>query len=1155
MFSNLFIDRPILATVLSIVIVILGGVAFFGLPIAQYPEVAPPVVQVSAIYPGANAKTVAETVATPIEQEINGVERMLYMSSRCTNDGQMYLDVTFEVGTDLDMAQVLVQNRVSIAQAKLPEEVKRQGVTTKKKSPAILLCVNLISPDASYDQLYLSNFALMNVKDDLARLKGVGDVTFLGPRDYSMRIWLDPNKLASRGMAAGDVVKAISEQNIQVAAGRIGQPPVPQGANVPFQLTINTLGRIESVDKFGSIIVKTGAGGQNVYLKDLVSETTHAPDGRVLERGLELGAKSYDVNSYLDGKPAVTLAVFQLPGSNALTTADAIKAKMRELKNKFPAGVDYGIYYDTTVFVNESIHEVYKTLFEAFILVFIVVLVFLQDWRATIIPMIAVPVSLIGTFAVMAALGFSLNNLSLFGLVLAIGIVVDDAIVVVENVERYLAAGHPAREAARRAMAEVSGPVIAIALVLCAVFVPTAFMAGISGEFFKQFALTIAAATVISAFNSLTLSPALCAILFKGHAAEPGHESHGHAAKEALPRLGVAVIAALCGYFLLTPYIAHLLGMPLPGAHGEPESAGHASTAGLWAVRLVCGVGGAAAGWFLAGMINRALGAFFAGFNWAFDRATSAYGWSVAAVLRISAIALLVYGGLMGLTYVGFQAVPVGFIPDQDKGYLVVNAQLPDGASLDRSDVLVKQMSAIARDAKKIPGVWHTIDLSGYSVLLSTNISNVGGMFVILEPFEERKGDPQRTAVAIAAKLREQYREIRGARIAVFGAPAIDGLGTTGGFKLQVQDQRGAGLRALQGAVQNLADEGNSDPRLVGLFSSFTANQPQLFVEIDRDKLKSQKVSVDDVNLALQAYLGGLYVNDVTLFNRNWQVNVQAAAQYRTRVEDIGQLEVRNADGQRVPLRTLIHIRDTSGPAVVNHYNIYPSAEVNGNMAPGVSSGQAVSIMDELAKKSLPSTMGPQWTEITLQQILASQDILTKLAFPLAVVFVFLVLSAQYESWSLPMSIILIVPMCLLASITGIWLVGLDNNIFTQIGLVVLIGLAAKNAILIVEFAKQRQDQGADRFEATVEACRLRLRPILMTSFAFILGVVPLVLAQGAGAEMRVALGVAVFSGMLGVTVFGLFFTPVFYSVIMWLTGKKTSGRLPSKAAAAQSGT
>lgn len=1126
MLSNFFIDRPIFATVLSIVIVILGGVSMVGLPIAQYPEVVPPTVQVSAIYPGANAKTVAETVATPIEQEVNGVERMLYMTSRCTNDGQMYLDVTFEVGTNLDMAQVLVQNRVSIAEAKLPEEVKRQGVTTKKKSPAILLCVNLVSPGGSYDQLFLSNFAFMNVKDELARTRGVGDVAFLGSRDYSMRIWLDPNKLASRQMTAGDVIQAIQEQNVQVAAGRLGQPPVPEGTNVPFQLTINTQGRLTSEEAFEKVVVKTGALGQNVFLRDVVRD----------ERGIELGAKNYDVNSYLDGKPCATLAVFQLPGSNALDTAEAVKAKMASLK--LPPDLEYRIHYDTTVFVDESIHEVYKTLGEAFVLVFIVVLVFLQDWRATIIPMIAVPVSLIGTLAVMAGLGFSLNNLSLFGLVLAIGIVVDDAIVVVENVERYLAMGHDSREAARLAMAEVSGPVIAIALVLCAVFVPTALMAGISGEFFRQFALTIAASTIISAFNSLTLSPALATIMFRGHGGGHEHGGHGQGGKQAMPRLGVVLIAALLGYFWLAPMLAGMAGVEVASEHGSHAAAEaeHASSLGLWLIRLIAVLAAGAAGWFLAGLFNGVLGAFFAAFNWAFDRTINAYGRAVAVLLRVSVIALAVYAGLMFLTYLGFQAVPVGFIPDQDKGYLVVNVQLPDGASLARTDKIVKQLSEIARSTD---GVDHTIDLPGYSVVLSTNISNVGGLFVILKPFEERKGNRELSGPIIAQRLRAAYREILGAQIAVFGAPAIDGLGTTGGFKLQVQDRGGGGFRELQGAVQNLAEQGNANPRLTGLFSTFSINQPQLFVEIDREKLKAQKCSLKDVNLTLQAFLGSLYVNDVTLFNRNWQVNLQADAPFRMRVEDIGRLEVRNADGQRVPLRTLVNVKDTSGPAVVNHFKIYPSAEVNGNTAPGTSSGQAIAIMEQLLKDSLPSTMSAEWTEITLQQIIASQDLLTKLAFPLAVVFVFLVLSAQYESWALPLSIILIVPMCLLASIVGIWLCKLDNNIFTQIGLVVLIGLAAKNAILIVEFAKQRQDQGLSRFDATVEACRLRLRPILMTSFAFILGVLPLVLSAGAGAEMRFSLGIAVFSGMLGVTAFGLFFTPVFYSVIMWFAGDK----------------
>ncbi len=1139
MFSHFFIDRPIFATVLSVVIVIMGGVAVVGLPIAQYPEVAPPVVQVSATYPGANAKTVADIVAIPIEQEINGVERMLYMASRSTNDGQFLLDVTFEVGTDLDMAQVLVQNRVAIAEAKLPDEVKRLGVTTKKKSPAILMCVNILSPDKRYDQLYLSNYALREIKDELARVKGVGDVSFLGPRDYSLRIWLDPEKLAAKQLTAGDVIKAVGEQNTQVAAGRLGQPPVPASANLAYQLTINTQGRLVDEDEFGKIVVKSGDQGQNVFLRNLVRDTVYGKDGKELERGIELGAKNYDVNSYLDGQDAVTMAVFQLPGSNALKTAEAIREKMRGLSARFPAGVEYRIYYDTTVFVDESIHEVFKTLVEAFILVFIVVLVFLQDWRATIVPMIAVPVSLIGTFAVMGMLGFSLNNLSLFGLVLAIGIVVDDAIVVVENVERYLAMGVDSREAARKAMTEVAGPVVAIALVLCAVFVPTAFMAGISGEFFKQFALTIAASTIISAFNSLTLSPALCALLFKGHGAHGEAASHGHGEKQALPRWGTMAIFALAGYFFFAPMIARMIGGEASaGGHGAEAVGGHGS-ANSWIAGLIAILLGSAIGWALFVPINRLLAFLFAGFNRVFDVTIAGYGWLVGAALRISFILLLVYGGLMGLTYLGFQAVPVGFIPDQDKGYLVVNVQLPDGASLERCDKVMRSLSELTRNKEKFPGVDHTIDLSGYSILLSTNISNVGGMFVILEPFEHRKSDPQRSAPVIAAKLRQAFADIRGARISVFGAPAIDGLGTTGGFKMQVQDLRGAGLRALQGSTQNLVDLGNSDPRLVGLFSSFSVNQPQLFVEIDREKLKSQKVSLDDVNLTLQTYLGSMYVNDFTKFNRNWQVNVQAEPRSRMRPDDIGRLEVRNAVGDSVPLSTLIKIKNDSGPAVINRYNSYPSAEINGGPAPGVSSGEAIDLMNGLARQSLPESMGSEWTEITLQQIIAEQDVLTKLAFPLAVVFVFLVLSAQYESWTLPLSIILIVPMCLLASIAGIWMVGLDNNIFTQIGLVVLIGLAAKNAILIIEFAKQRQDQGLSRNDATVEACRLRLRPILMTSFAFILGVVPLVLAKGAGAEMRTALGVAVFSGMLGVTLFGLVFTPVFYSVIMKFAGKK----------------
>jgi multidrug efflux pump len=1139
MLSHFFIDRPIFATVLSVVIVIVGTVAVLKLPIAQYPEVAPPTITVTANYPGANAKVVADTVATPIEQEVNGVENMIYMSSRCTNDGQMLLDVTFNLGTNLDMAQVLVQNRVKIAEAKLPEDVKRQGVTTKKKSPSILLCVNLISEKVTdpttqqerfkFDQLYLSNYATIYVKDELARINGVGDVSFLGPRDYSMRVWLDPQKLAARNMTAGDVIKSIREQNVQVAAGRLGQPPTPAGQN--FQLTLNTLGRLESEEQFRAIVVKTAPDGSATYLRDVVA------DDRSGQKGVELGAKNYDVNSYLDGDPAITLAVFQLPGSNAVDTAKAIRVRMDELKADFPKGVDYRLVYDTTVFIDESVKSVFHTLFEAIVLVFIVVLVFLQNWRATIIPMVAVPVSLVGTFAVMAMLGFSLNNLSLFGLVLAIGIVVDDAIVVVENVERHMAMGKAPREAARAAMMEVTGPVIAIALVLCAVFVPTAFMAGISGQFYKQFALTIAASTVISAFNSLTLSPALCAILLTPH----GHAEHGQARQEALPRAAVVLLGGLIAAYFLTPVAAQLFGMSFPG-HGDSSPKAEAN---VWPLRSGVFLAGAAVAWLVTALVNAALGAFFRGFNWAFDRATTVYGAVVTLFLRISVIVLLIYAGLIGLTFLGFRAVPTGFIPEQDKGYLVVNAQLPDGASLERSDEVIKHMTELAL---KTEGVGHTISVPGYSILTGTNIPNVGGMFVILAPFEERAGHPGLSANAVADRLRKQYREIEEAQTVLFGAPPIDGLGSTGGFKLQVQDRSGAGFEALQGGVANVIAKGNIQPGLVGLFSSFSANQPQLYVDVDRVKAKKQGVTLNDVFETLQVYLGSAYVNDITLSNRNWQVNVQADARYRLHAEDVGRLRVRNASGEMVPLETMITIRDVAGPAIVNHYDSKPSAEISGSTAPGVSSGQAITLMDQISKQELPVGMGIKWTELTFQQIKAGEDLLTKLVFPLAVVFVFLVLAAQYESWSLPLAIILIVPMCLLAAIAGIWVMRMDNNIFTQIGLVVLVGLASKNAILIVEFAKQLQDEGKPAFEATVEASKLRLRPILMTSFAFILGVVPLVLAKGAGAEMRMALGVAVFSGMLGVTIFGIFFTPVFYVVIRWFTKGGAASARPTAA-------
>jgi multidrug efflux pump len=1143
------VDHPVFATVLSLVILIIGSVAGFMLSVAQYPEIAPPTISVTASYPGANAKVVADTVATPIEQEVNGVENMLYMFSRCTNDGQMTLDVTFKLGTNLDMSQVLVQNRVAIAEAKLPDEVKRQGVTTKKKSPSILLCINLVSEKETdpntgkerfkYDQLYLSNYATIQIKDEIARIDGVGDVQFLGPRDYSMRIWLDPEKLASRNMTAGDVTTAIRKQNKQVAAGRLGQPPTPTGQD--FQVPLNTLGRLESAEQFRNIVVKKGDNGELTFLRDVVA------DNRKDQEGVELGAKNYDVNSYLDGDPSITLAIFQLPGSNALKTAKALKERMQQLKANFPKGIDYHIHYDTTVFIDESIHEVYKTLFEAFVLVFIVVLVFLQDWRATILPMVVVPVSLIGTLAVMKLLNFSLNNLSLFGLVLAIGIVVDDAIVVIENVERWMSKGLAPREATIKAMGEITGPVIAITLVLCSVFIPTAFIAGISGQFFKQFALTIAASTVISAFNAMTLSPAGAVLLLRPH----DHHSGG---REALPRLGVALLGGLAAYWFLEPIVLHQFGLAAAGeGHGEPgEHLANPMT--VWGVRLGVSLVGFLLGWLLNRPVNYLFLGLFAGFNGVFDWLTRGYALVVRGFLRIAVIMLLVYGGLMGLTVLGFRVVPTGFIPQQDKGYLVVNAQLPDGASLERSDAVVGRMNALA---SADPAVAHIIGLPGYSVLTSTNISNTGGMFIILKPFEERAGKPELGADAVIARLRKAFYEIEEARVVVFGAPPVDGLGSTGGFKMQIQDRSGQGLEALQGSVANVIDKGNSQPGLVGLFSTFTTSQPQLFVDVDRDKAQTEGVDLDVVFDTLQAYLGSAYVNDITLNNRNWQVNVQADAHYRLRPQDVGHLRVRNEDGDMVPLSTMIHVKDITGPSIVNHYNLSPSAEISGNTAPGTSSGQGIALMEQLARSELPGGMGFEWTELTYQQVLAadvkknieSGALPPVLAFPLAVLFVLLVLAAQYESWSLPFSILLIVPMCLLAAITGVWMARMDNNIFTQVGLVVLIGLAAKNAILIVEFAKQREDEGMGRFDAAVDACKERLRPILMTSFAFILGVVPLVLAKGAGAEMRVALGVAVFSGMLGVTFFGLFFTPVFYVVIRWLTGRKrAAAQVPGPA-------
>jgi multidrug efflux pump len=1056
--SRFFIDRPIFATVLSMVILLAGGVTLPSLPVAQYPNITPPTVQVICSYPGANAQTMADTVAAPIEQQVNGVENMLYMSSQCMNDGSYTLTVTFDLGTDLKLALVQVQNRVQLAMPQMPSQVQQQGINIKKKTPNILLAVNLYSPNGRYNDLYLSNYLMCCIRDEILRLPGVSDVTILGERDYSIRGWLDPEKLASRNMTAMDVVNAVTEQNKQVVSGQIGQPPT--NANVPFQPPLCALGRLTKPSEYGNIIVKSGMTGPNAEVTPLVFMRDVAR--------CELGAQQYDQACLMDGKPSVGLAVYQMPTANAIDTANAVRRKMDELKKRFPEDLDYCINYDTTPFIGESIVEVLKTMRDAVILVAIVVLVFLQNWRAAIIPLAAMPVAIVGTFSVMAALGFSLNNLSLFGLVLAIGIVVDDAIVVVENVERWLAQGLQPREAAIKAMEEVTGPVIAVALVLCAVFVPCAFITGITGQFFRQFALTIAVSTVISAFNSLTLSPALAALLLKPH--------------------------------------------------------------------------GVRRDWFTV-LLDFAFGWFFRLFNKGFEWSTNLYTRIVGLFLRGAVIALLLYVGLLALTGWSFTKVPFGFIPEQDKGYLLCNIQLPEGSAVERTHAVVKRLDEIARSME---GVGHTLGVSGMSILLQANAPNFGSMFVILKPFDERRS-PMLHDKAIAAKLRKLcYKEFPGAMVSVFGAPPVDGLGTAGGFKLMVEDRGNYGLLALQKASDKLIDAGNHQPGLVGLFTLFRSNTPQVYADIDRVKAKSMGVAVSDVFNTLQVYLGSLYVNNFNEFGRSWQVKLQADGSFRRTADQVGQLKVRNSKGDMAPLNTIAQLRDICGPVMITRYNMYPAAAINGNMMPGTSSGQAINMMEGIAAKTLPGSMASEWTELTLMQINASRitSIKTLLqnpmtVFTLAVVLVFLVLAAQYESWSLPLAVILVVPMCLLCAVTGVALARMDINIFTQIGFVVLVGLASKNAILIVEFARQQRDSGVEPRQATLEACRLRLRPIMMTSLAFILGVLPLMLAAGAGAEMRRTLGTAVFSGMLGVTLFGVFLTPVFFYVIDWMSGTR----------------
>jgi multidrug efflux pump len=1131
MLARFFIDRPILAWVISIVIILLGAIAAGFLPVAEYPEITPPTVRVTANYPGANAQVVADTVAAPIEQQVVGVEGMLYMSSQSNNDGSYSLDVTFALGTDVNMAQVLVQNRVAIAEPTLPDVVKAIGVITKKRSPDILLGISLYSEDNPetgrpyYDALYMSNYATIQLKDAVARLEGVGDVVILSQQDYSMRVWLDPDKLQSRNLTVEDVIKVLREQNVQVAAGQIGQPPVPRGQD--FQYTMSTLGRLLDADQFASIILSTGSNGEVTYLRD-VSRT-------------ELGARSQDQLSRLDGRPSSGVGVFLLPGSNALDTADRIKAKMRELETRFPKGLHYGIIYDTTPFIRESVDEVFNTLRDAVILVAVVILLFLQDWKALLLPVIDVAVSLVGTFAVMALMGFSLNNLTLFGLVLAIGIVVDDAIVVLENIERWLEKGLPVREATIKAMNEITGPIFAITLVLSSVLLPSALLGGITGQFFRQFALTISVAMIISAINAMTMTPARAAWIFASR--KPGN--HGDQGKEALPWWSFALFGGLATAWFLYPAFSAQFGLP-SGEEGEAAAGGLRVTVLKLAVAGVLALPGAfvggVLGWFSIRPVNWVLNSVFRGFNWLFERTTHAYGAGVGWGLRLSVIVLVVYVGLIGLTGFGFTRVPGGFVPSQDKGYLVTNIQLPDSASLERT---LDATAAVERIALDTPGVAHTVTIAGTSFVLNANSSNYSNIFIILKPFHERR-DASLTGEAIAGRLRERVqREVPEARVLVFGPPAVRGLGNAGGFKLMVEATGDVNFDQLQGRADNLAAEGNKQPGLVGLFDGFRARTPQLYVDIDRTKVRTMGVQLTDVFDALQAYLGSYYVNDFNRFGRTWQVNVQADAPFRTDAETVKQLKVRNADGDMVPLGAVATVRDSAGPVQITRYNMFPAAPINGASLPGVSTGDVIATMEALADKELPRNMRYEWTELSyLQKQSSKVESFRDLrqnpfsAFVLGALLVFFVLCGLYESWSLPLAVVLVVPMCLLSALAGIALAGMDVNIFVQVGFVVLVGLACKNAILIVEFARDRRQEGASRFDAAVEAARVRLRPIVMTSFAFILGVLPLVVAQGAGAEMRRTLGTAVFAGMIGVTLFGIFLTPVFFYVVRGLIGR-----------------
>jgi hydrophobe/amphiphile efflux-1 (HAE1) family protein len=1034
--SHFFIDRPIFAAVVSIVFVILGGVSFSRLPIAQYPEIAPPVINVTGQYPGASAEVVAATVVTPIEEQINGVENMLYMYSNSTADGRFTIQVSFDLGTNLDIAQVQVQNRVAIAQPRLPADVRNIGVTVQKASPDLMMVVHLYSPDNSRDALFISNYATLEVTDPLTRVDGVGSITVFGSRDYSMRIWLDPDRLQSLGLTATDVTNALAGQNIQVASGVLDQPPVAhQGA---FQVAVQTLGRLDNPDEFGSIVIKETPGAV-VRLKDVAK--------------IELAALDYSSNSYLDHDPAVALAIFQRPGSNALATAQGVTSLMEQLAKRFPPGVKYAIVYNPTQFIQQSVDAVIDTIFEAIVLVILVVIVFLQTWRAAIIPLVAIPVSLVGTFFFMAAFGYTLNNLSLFGLVLAIGIVVDDAIVVVENVERNIAAGSSPRDAARKSMDEVGSALVAIALVLCAVFVPSVFITGISGQFYRQFALTITGATIISLIVSLTLSPAMCALLLKAH--DAGHRDR----------------------------------------------------------------------WW-----ERPIHLFFDYFNRGFNAVGMSISWLAVRTVRRAAIMVAIYLVVLGVGFSAYRKAPAGFIPQVDAGYVIVVIQLPPGASLARTDTVQQRVLDIALG---VPGVVHAVNIVGFSGATFTNAPNSGALFLVLDSYDKRARHSGQSAAAIQAELKRRLDGIQDAFIAVALPPPVRGIGTAGGFRMMVEDRAGRGAVALREAADALVARAHDTAGVSQVFTLFETSTPQIYLDIDRTKAQLLGINVQDVFNALQIFIGSSYVNDFNLFGRSFRVMAQARDEDRQRTSDVLKIRVRNSNGDTVPLGSFTTVTGIAGPYRVPRYNLYPAAEIDGAAAPGYSQGQAIAIMDKLAAETLPDGFATDWTTLAFQQIRAGSTAM--FAFVLAVVFVFLVLAAQYESLTLPLAVIMIVPMCLVAAITGVLIRGQDNNILTQVGFVVLIGLAAKNAILIVEFARRLEDEGRNRWDAAVEATRLRLRPILMTSFAFILGVTPLVWAIGAGAELRQTLGTAVFAGMIGVTAFGLVFTPVFYVIARWI--------------------